>query len=225
MCCNKRRQARLNACGAYSRGSCGATSHAGSNLAAVISALQQARLNSGPPQHGQQLSSTTQVPRDINAQTQGVVYPSALDEKHGVQVNDTVDYEELPSYQASTEKSDQSKPFPTTPVVHPVETQDRVFDSTIDQQPSHPVVLLGLQHFDTGLDAYRRGDNKGAKRAVKIFVKELYTQEMERRRSAKGYLECGERKQIKRELRPLKEMLKETVREAKTERRRNLGHL
>lgn len=220
MCCNKRRQARLNAYGGYGYGSC-RTSPAGSNIAAIVGSLQQMRLGNGQVQ--QQVPVSNQMLRAVDAQTQGVTYLSAQDEKRDIKFDEKLDFEELPSYEASTGESDRRIPAQTTPTIRQDAQEVKIGQSQVQlqHQPSNRMVLMGLEHFNTGLEAYRNGDNKSAKRAAKSFVRDLYAQEVERRRSARGggCLECGERKQIRRELQPLKEMMKEAVREAKIERR------
>lgn len=198
----------MNAYSGY--GSCGSRPSASANIASIVGAIQQIRLGSN---QYQQQSVMKQVPSQIDTQTRGVTYPSAIDEKHAHDLGEKVEIEELPSYEASTGMTVRNLP-PQQPPMQEVKAV-----STIPGQPSNRIVTLGLEHFNTGLEAYRHGDNRAAKRAAKSFVKDLYSQEMERRRAGKGYLACGERQQIKRDLRPIKEMMKEAVREAKMERR------
>ena len=171
---------------------------------------------------------------DIDTQTndveRGVVhdYPSAADEKKNLH-KEKIDFEELPSYEASTGARSEASTSSTTrePQYTPA-TSEASFNHNTQPQTHLPrnntetLLLSNLDTFRTSLLSYSqgvRGAKKDAKHAAKSFVKDLRAQEMAKIRSERGYLEHGERKQVKRELKPVKEMLKNAVWEAKQERK------
>jgi len=169
---------------------------------------------------------------ELDAQTRGVErgvaydYPSAADEKKQAQAQkESVDFEELPSYEDSTGASKRSISRESQPQ-HTPATSEASFEHTTQPQlprsSTEAALLSNLEVFRTSLLSYSqgyRGAKKEAKHAARSFVKDLRAQEIAKIRSERGYLECGERKQVKRELKPVKDMLKGAVWEAKMERK------
>ena len=216
MCCNNRRQARLNG---YGRQQYDAVH----NISAVIGILQQLRLGS-TQQQTRSLDAT--MPESFEqGQTRGIAYSSITNEKAQEACLDRApEYAELPSYEDST------RPTPVVSAAIPI-TRNAA-QQTNRPQPMNTgavrptsnteLIVSSLEQFNSGLQMYRRGKCGGrgtAKRAARAFVRDMFEQELEKRKGSKGYLEFGERKQIRRELKPLKQIMKDAVHEAREDRR------
>ena len=234
-------------CGGRRR--CGGPRHGGGPLTSLIAASQQGEYGPGRQGGGPitgligalqqiRLGASQQQPPMVKAnpyedQTRGVAYPSAADEKRSEaqQQNAQIHFEELPSYDESIgARSPPSQSANTTTRGMPSPTEDIIQDvyQPNPQKPALPrsnteQMVARLADLHSSVQEYRSGadDRKWvAKKAAKRFVKDLYAQEMEKRKAQRGgYLECGERKEIKRELKPVKQMLKAAVWEAKQQRK------
>lgn len=201
--------------------------HAG-GVTAVIGMLQQMRLGTASQQ---QPPPPMAYNAGLENQTRGVVFPSAADEKRAEaqKTQAEVQFEELPSYDESTgNRSPASTPTVAPAALHQTKSAEQIYQPHQDEampalHRSNTDMMLGrLEQFRSGLQQYKDGAHNGkwvAKRAAKTFMRDLYDQEMEKRRSEKGHLACGERKQVRRELKPVKHMLKSAVWEAKRERK------
>lgn len=231
MCCNNRRAARAER--SYGRRN---QPEPAADITSLIGAIQEVKLASHGIDSRAQLGHRTMPPAhtaELDAQTRGIergiAYddPSAADEEKEAQAQrGMVDFEELPSYEDSTGAS--SKPSilrdlqpeytPTTSKAPFAYTKQ----SRLPGSNTEAAVLSNLEVFRTSLLSYSQGARharKDARHAAKTLVKDLHAQEIARVRSERGYLECGERKQVKRELKPVKDMLKGAVWEAKRERK------
>lgn len=219
MCCANKRAARHGARG--HRGTGSQFQHLNSGVIAIMNALNDIKLaNHGIDSKIQTGYLASQQPVVTDTQfggvERGVVTDPEKDEK--ALQSATIAFEELPSYEASA----------GIPASQPGATQTHVYVPEAPQQPlsvnTQTKVLDNLEVFRSSLLEYRQGVHgakKDAKRAAKTMVRELWEQEVVARRAEKGSLECGERKSIKREVRPVKQMLKSAIWEAKAERR---GH-
>ena len=179
------------------------------NVASLVGALQETKLAAhgidskalhGVPQSYQDEKSKQQV-EDVE---RGVVHDFAMDEKRGF-----VQFEVLPRYEQLT------RPEPR------IATENAEPQPGLQPSVTQVMILEYLEPFRQSVLAYRQGAcgaKCDAKRAAKNFVKDLYNQERARRRAVNGQLECGARKEIKRELKPVKQMLKAAVKEVKRER-------
>lgn len=223
MCGNKRRQARMHGHPACGRRSHHATQAGG--VAAIIGTLQSMRLGNA----SQQPPMTITRDANLDTQSHGVVYPSAAAEKQAEAQHEAaqVQFEELPSYDQSTRSRSTPEEFDTTHAV-PMRGGDYVYHPHPDEsvptlhRSNTDGMIDRLQQFRSGLQQYKDGAHDGkwvAKRAARSFMRDLYDQEVEKRKGDKGYLQCGERKQVRRELKPVKHMLKTAVWEAKMERK------
>lgn len=231
MCGNRRRAARYQ--GSYGRRN--RREPATDGIASIIGAIQEIKLaghgidSRARTGYGTMPSAYT---AELDAQTRGVErgvaydYPSAADERKQAQAQkETVDFEELPSYEDSTGASKRSIPRESQPQYTPA-TSDASFEHMtqphLSRSNPEAALLSNLEVFRTSLLSYSqgsRGAKKEAKHAARSFVEDLRAQEIDRIRSERGCLECGERKQVKRELKPVKDMLKGAVWEAKMERK------
>lgn len=173
---------------------------------------------------------------DSRSQTQGVIYtPDSTvfgdddyDEKIEVR---RASMEELPSYDESVEgrrspaarnaPMDNKQGMQMPEAIYQTRSVDD--DYHMEREPrSNGVLPTGMTQFQSALTSYREGACCGrgrAKRAAKNVIHEMYAAEMARRQTEKGRLECGERKQIKRDLKPVKQVLKNAVWEAKNARK------
>ena len=229
MCCNNNRRAAR-----YERRQDRRQVAAG-GIASIIGAIQEIRLagngmaSRAPAGDGKMLApETAELDRKDQGFERGVVYdqpyPSAAEEKKQTQ-RDRVPFEELPTYEAST---GYSTPGPVPREQQPrsqVPETPRYTSQSYSSQVTAEARLTSnpnLERFRTSLIDYSngaRGAKKDAKWAAKKFVKDLKAEEIKKVREERRYLEPGEQKEIKRELRPVKEMLKGAVREVKAERK------
>lgn len=191
-------------------------------IAAVINTIRDIKLASKGIDSRARTDDMPARGPELQEVERGVVreFPSAEQEKKALQ-RETVNFEVLPTYEESTETR---TPVATSPIFTPA-TAGAAQEVALPQQPqrSNPqtIILGNLEAFRSSLLAYKQGASyakRDAKRAGKIFFRDLYDQEMARRSGGRGHLECGERKQLKRELKPVKQMLKTAVWEAKRER-------
>lgn len=162
-------------------------------------------------------------------QINGVIYtptPAALGDKEKT-AEHTIGYEVLPTYNESVgseEAAARNAPMDNKQAPEAARSFNEIDVPQIlgsGDQGVSGVFAAGLTRFQSALASYNNGSCGGrreAKRAAKNLVHEMYAAEMARRRAQEGRLECGERKQIKRDLKPVKRMLKNAVWEAKSTR-------
>lgn len=225
MCGHKRRAARCG--GAYGAGYHAAQPHAGrSAVLGLIEGIQQMRLAS--QQRALDTTSTPVsvpiAPRDTNlpSQTKGVVYDLGnVDGKRQMPLGGDINFEVLPTYEqaasvdtprATTSEGVLEKPTEAAYVPTLVELPTNVNQSFASR---------GLSEFNAALTSYREGGccGKGrAKRAARNLVREIASQEVARLEAVHGPLACRERKQVRRDLKPVKTLLKSAVKEIKRER-------
>lgn len=197
-----------------------------------MTAIQQMRLG-GATTAGLPSNNNMQQYRDVETQPlpeymqqqqiNGVIYTPAttVDGDHAERMADS---EKLPSYDDSIAGDQSTARNIPTDNKQAAETT-RAFEVPQFSQPTNAgaqgELAVGLTQFQSALASYKNGACGGrrqAKRAAKNLVYDMYAAEVARRRAEKEYLECGERKQIKRDLKPVKQMLKSAVWEAKRER-------
>lgn len=239
MCGNQRRAARYN-------GACGSRNQreaATGSIASIIGAIQEIKLAShgidSKAPTGYSTMPTVHIAEQdshIRGIERGVThdYPYAADEKKRLQ-KETVAFEELPSYEASTgvrsgssASSTVGEPIYTPATSEASYTPDRrdyhqaqphnQLPSRVDDSP----LLHQLEVFRTSLLSYTQGApgaRKDAKHAARSMVRDLRAQEMERSRGESGCLKSSERKQVRRELKLVKDVLRDAVWEAKQERK------
>ncbi|KAK5075988.1 hypothetical protein LTR64_008567 [Lithohypha guttulata] len=207
MCGHNRRKAYATECGADNRRGYGTLSHSG-DISAIVGALGKMKIKStARPYH--QAPTTTKAARS-SSQKNGVLYATDVDSRQArAQQQNDLTSEQLPSYDEVV--GSQNVPSSqTTPAVVALPSS------------KNESILTRLDEFRFDLEQYKTGARGGkwvVKRAAKGLAKELYYQEIEQRRGMKGYLQCGERKQVRRDLKPVKQMLNDAVWEARRERR------
>lgn len=216
MCGHKRRAARRAECG-YVR-----PRPAQAAVIAIIDGIQQMRIAS---QQQQASIPTATRATELGQQTRGVIYHSVDDEKTDPlqRENGEIQFEVLPTYEEVTQTR---SPRPTavetvTVPTRPIEEIDTATARGLSTLPnSQSVASKGLHEFNLALNSYRngaRGGRRQAKRAARNLVHELVIQERARIEASHGPLACGQRKQIRKDLNPVKAILKNAVREVKRE--------
>lgn len=218
MCGGQRRAARCG--GSYGAGNHYTRQHGGQSLVlGLIEGIQQIRLAS-QQQRALAAMSAPVAPQTagFEGQTQGVIY---ADEKRQMPQQEDVNYEVLPTYEevADVEKTGVSDAEATA-----AQYNEASYVPTRIELPNNANRSLnpsGLNEFNTALAAYRESECGGycrARRAAKNLVRELASQEVARLEATHGRLACGQRKQIRKDLKPVKNMLKAAVKEARRER-------
>ncbi|KAJ9652877.1 hypothetical protein H2198_007879 [Neophaeococcomyces mojaviensis] len=205
-------------------------------VAGVIEAIQQIRLGGAtarPAAH----HDTQSLPKPVSQQqTQGVIYTPAStvvgdderthSEKDGLEMPPTYD-ESVDGDRLATRNTPMDNKHPMEmpePMYQTQSVEDQYHQQQLPRANGGALGVLAaeLTQFQSALTSYREGACGGrgrTKRAAKHLVHEMYAAEMARRQAETGRLVCGERKQIKRDLKPVKQMLKSAVWEAKSQRR------
>lgn len=185
----------------------------------LIEGVQQMRLAS---QQQALAAASTQAPvpspaatdtAELEPQTRGVVYPLVNgDEKKQMPQQEEVNYEVLPTYEETVTNTTSTRsaeaPYVPTPNVLPKGVSQSLPES-------------GLNEFNTALVSIREGECGGrcrAKRAARDLLKDLANQEAARFEATYRPITCAQRKQIRKDLAPMKSILKAAVREAKRDR-------
>lgn len=129
--------------------------------------------------------------------------------------HESAGFEELPTYEQST----GVRQTPTLPSFNPLSAPSV---PPMLRRTTTQILLQQVTEFRANLNQaeHQRHWKRDAKRAARDLVRELYDREIERRRMASsgGYLECGERGQVRRDLKPLKHALKEAIWEVRSRR-------
>lgn len=164
-----------------------------------------------------QASTSAPVPaapyaNQSSSQTQGTIFDLIdSDEKKGMP-KEAVNFEVLPTYEEAANTG-------VTPNTATMKSAEATYvPASVNQSLTSRG--LSLNDFNMALTSYREGDccGKGrARRAAKNLVRELAAQEIARLEATHGSLALKQRKQVRRDLEPLKDVLKNVVREVRRE--------
>lgn len=153
-----------------------------------------------------------QLSFELNPQRQAAE-PQQVSEVRNVRYTDEAKSEQPPSYDAAI----------STPVVSDSLNRSISMDNKAGAFKSESqVVMQSYDRLQQALASYRDNGRSGrlpAKRAARALLRDLCEEEIARRRSQRGRLECGERRSIKRELQGLKEEMRNSVWAIKQEHR------
>lgn len=231
MCCgNSRRAAR---CGGVYGASNQYARPRGGLVMGLIEGVQQMRLVAqqqalatqqqalAAPAPGSAPYSIAPQAANFGTQTRGVVYPvTDNDEKKSMSQEESIDYEELPTYEEAANTENSGATVARAALTKSAEAPYMPTNVKLPQNISQSVSPTSLNEFDAALAEYRQRECGGrcrAKRAARDLLRELAEREAARLQETCRPVSYAQRKQIRKDLAPVKTILKAAIREARRE--------
>lgn len=160
----------------------------------------------------------------VNDRPSAVELPSPLDEKTPLKSQQTT-IDVLPSYEECAQPmAEHIRGQNAAPTAFAPDINNR-FLPTSNSAPVHQALVTdqgGFEQFRLALLQYSQG-TRGAKRNVKMaargYMSALFEQQMARRQQQNGRRCCGQRRQVKQDLRPIKDLLKTAIKDVRHERK------
>lgn len=186
-------------------------------------AAQQQALAASAPAPVTTSHPYTAAPRNtgFEAQTQGVIYPLINnEEKKSMPQEEKINYEELPTYEEAANSGHSGVTVTRDTSTRSAEVPYTLSKVKLPQNISQSVSPTALAEFDSALAAYGQSECGGrcrAKRAAKGLMKELAEREAAHLGEIYRPVTCAQRKQIRKDLAPVKTILRTAIREARRE--------